>query len=70
VIVNDGDIMRFFQDADTDRNNYVSKVEFRMVMQKIGFKGTMELQEAELANVFSLFDEDRDGRISYSELCK
>ena len=41
-----------------------------MVMQKIGFKGTMELQEAELANVFSLFDEDRDGRISYSELCK
>ena len=56
MIANGGDIMRFFQDADVDRDNYMSKVEFRIVMQKIGFKGAMELQEAELVNVFSLFD--------------
>lgn len=56
MIVIDGDIMRFFQDADVDRDNFLSMVELRAVMQKIGFKGTTELQEAELVNVFSLFD--------------
>lgn len=65
-----GDIMKFFQEVDVNRDNFVSKEELNMCMQKMGFVGTHALSNDDVSAVFLIFDENKDGRISYSELCK
>lgn len=40
IMVNGGDIMKFFLESDLDHDNYVSKQELQIALQKIGFTGS------------------------------
>jgi Ca2+-binding EF-hand superfamily protein len=62
--------MKFFQEVDVDKDNFVSPQELGLCMQKIGFIGNNALSPEDIKSVFLVFDENKDGRISYNELCK
>jgi len=66
-MINNGDIMRFFREADLNNDNFISKAELKIALEKLGMAG---VSDDELNDVFSVFDVNRDGRISYSELTK
>lgn len=52
---------------DSNQDNFISKTELKVALQKIGYMGISDL---EIEYIFSTFDKNSDGRISYSELCK
>jgi Ca2+-binding EF-hand superfamily protein len=62
-----GDISKFFLDADMNKDNFISKAELKLCLEKIGHVG---LTDGELNDVFLTLDANNDGRISYAELCK
>jgi len=66
-MLNNGDIMRFFKEADLNQDNFVSKAELKIILEKLGIAN---ITETDLNNIFVSFDVNKDGRISYSELCK
>lgn len=70
ILVQGGDIMRFFTEVDANHDNFLTKVELQTALQRIGFVGANQLSEVEATNVFMYFDVNKDGRISYSELCQ
>ena len=59
-------VMAEFRDWDTDRNNQVTKAEFKAALAKMGY----EPSKAELAAFFKRFDKDNSGFIAYAELNK
>ena len=59
-------VMAEFRDWDTDRNNQVTKAEFKAALAKMGY----EPSKAELAAFFKRFDKDDSGFIAYAELNK
>lgn len=70
ILNSGGDIQKFFVEIDMNKDNFVSKEELSLCMQKMGFVGTHALSNEDVSSVFLVFDENKDGRISYSELCK
>ena len=66
-MLNNGDIMRFFREADLNNDNFISKAELKIALEKLGLTG---VSDDELNQIFSLFDANHDGRISYAELTK
>ena len=69
ILVQGGDIMKFFTEADSNRDNFITNSELSVALQKIGFVGANQLSENDITSMFNQFDQNRDGRISYSELC-
>ena len=66
-MVNGGNISKFFQESDLNKDNFISKAELKIALEKIGYSG---LNDDELTQIYLVFDHNKDGRISYSELCK
>lgn len=58
--------MQFFTQIDVNKDNFLSKAELKQALEKISNR----LTDDQVTAVFFLFDENKDGRISYSELCK
>ncbi len=36
-MLNGGDIMRFFKEADLNQDNFLSKAELKIILEKLGF---------------------------------
>lgn len=66
-MVNGGDIMKFFQEADINKDNFISKAELKIALEKIGYYG---ISDDEVNQIFMNFDQNKDGRVSYAEICK
>lgn len=66
IMLNGGDIQKFFMESDTNKDNYMSRQEMLQAFLKMG----IQVSELEVGQVFEAFDENKDGRISYQELCK
>jgi Ca2+-binding EF-hand superfamily protein len=66
-MLNNGDIMKFFREADLNNDNFVSKAELKIVLEKLGMAS---VSDQDLTQIFASFDVNKDGRISYSEICK
>ena len=64
-MLNNGDIMRFFREVDLNNDNFISKAELKIALEKLGMTG---VPDNEFNQFFSLFDTNNDGRISWSEL--
>lgn len=57
--------MRFFREVDLNNDNFISKAELKIALEKLGMTG---VPDNEFNQFFSLFDTNNDGRISWSEL--
>jgi Ca2+-binding EF-hand superfamily protein len=64
-MVNGGNIMSFFEKADTDHDNFLTGQELKTTFSQLG----IALSEIESQALVKLFDKNGDGRVSYSELC-
>jgi Ca2+-binding EF-hand superfamily protein len=65
-MVNGGNIMSFFEKADTDHDNFLTGQELKNTFSQLG----IALSEIESQALVKLFDKNGDGRVSYSELCR
>lgn len=65
VMVNGGNIMSFFEKADTDHDNFLTGQELKSTFSQLG----IALSDVEAHALVKLFDKNGDGRVSYSELC-
>lgn len=48
-----GNILKFFSDMDTNRDNFISKTELKVALQRIGYMG---INDNEIEYIFSTFD--------------
>lgn len=50
-----------------NKDNFISKAELKIALEKIGQVGITDI---ELNQIYMIFDDNKDGRISYQELCQ
>ena len=61
-----GNILKFFSEADLDHDNFISQQELLLALQKLGANVTPQ----DVTGIMQIFDQNGDGRVSYSEMCK
>jgi Ca2+-binding EF-hand superfamily protein len=59
--------MKVFEEMDINKDGYISKAEMKLGLEKIGYNF---VSDEEVTSIHSFFDESKDGRVSYIEMCK
>ena len=59
-----GKVLDFFRELDASGDGYVSKIEFRSAMTKLG----LEVPQEDVDRLFNEWDMDNDGELSFEEL--
>ena len=42
ILINGGDIFRFFQESDKNNDNFISKAEFKLLLERVGHHSISE----------------------------
>ena len=55
IMINGGDILKFFQEADLNKDNFISKAEMKIALEKLGHYG---MSDEELNQIYMAFDQN------------
>lgn len=67
ILLTGGNILKFFEEIDLNKDNFISKTEMKIALEKMGHSG---LSDNDMDQIYKVLDLTGDGRVSYLELCK